>query len=56
MKDICSIVCWFLAHPRVSGLFNVGTGHERSFIDLAKATFKAVGVELNIEYIDIPKN
>ena len=54
VKDICNIVSWLLDSPDVSGLYNVGTGRARSFADLAKATFKAMGVIENIEYIDMP--
>ena len=39
-----------------SGLYNVGTGQARTFLDLAKATFKALEVEENISFIDTPKD
>ena len=39
-----------------SGLYNLGTGKARSFYDLAAATFKAMGKEVNIEFIDIPED
>ena len=39
-----------------SGIYNLGTGKARSFYDLAAATFKAMGKEVNIEYIDIPED
>ena len=32
----------------------MGTGKARPFIDLAKATFKALNLEPNIEFIDTP--
>ena len=37
-----------------SGLYNLGTGKARAFLDLAKATFKAMGKTENIEFIDTP--
>ncbi|MDD0853507.1 ADP-glyceromanno-heptose 6-epimerase [Halobacteriovorax sp. GB3] len=37
-----------------SGIYNMGTGRARSFLDLMKATFKAMGKEENIEFIDMP--
>ena len=40
----------------MNGLFNLGTGHARSFADLAKATFAAMGLPENIEYIDMPEH
>ena len=46
---------WLWDHPEVSGLFNLGTGNQRSFNDLAAATFAAMDVEENIQYIDTPR-
>lgn len=37
-----------------SGIYNMGTGQARSFLDLAKATFSAVERAENIEFIDMP--
>lgn len=54
VKDCVKVVAWLLAHPEVNGLFNVGTGKARSFEDLARATFAAVGKEAAIHYIDMP--
>jgi len=36
------------------GIYNLGSGKARSFLDLAKATFKALGKEPSIEFIDTP--
>lgn len=54
VKDICSVILWLLAHEKISGLFNVGTGQAQSFRELAEATFYALGKEPNIRYIDMP--
>ena len=37
-----------------SGIYNLGTGKARSFLDLTKATFSAMGVTPNIEFIEMP--
>jgi ADP-L-glycero-D-manno-heptose 6-epimerase len=39
-----------------SGLYNLGTGKARSFYDLAAATFKAMQLEPNIDFIDMPED
>ena len=44
------------AHSLKSGLYNLGTGKARSFYDLAANTFKAMGKEVNIEFVDIPED
>lgn len=55
VKDICSVILWLLKHPKVNGLYNVGTGRAQSFRELAEATFHALGMEPNIKYIDMPE-
>lgn len=55
VKDICKVILWMLQNPHVSGLFNVGTGRAQSFRELAEATFHALNLEPNIEYIDMPE-
>lgn len=54
VHDCVSVMLWLLDHPRVSGLFNVGTGKARSFADLVKAVFAAVDRPANIQYVDTP--
>ncbi len=54
VKDLCKVISFLMDNPDVSGLFNLGTGKARSFEDLVKATFSAMGRETNIEYIDMP--
>ena len=45
-----------IAHSLKSGLYNLGTGEARSFYDLAANTFRAMGKDVNIEFIDIPED
>ncbi len=54
VKDCVAVVLWLLAHPEVSGLFNVGSGKARSFADMATALFAAVGKPLQIHYDEMP--
>ena len=49
------VVLWLLEHPEVSGLFNVGSGKARSFHDLAKAAFHALGLQEKIAYREMPE-
>ncbi|NNF02459.1 MAG: NAD-dependent epimerase/dehydratase family protein, partial [Bacteroidia bacterium] len=56
VKDVCD-VCYFLLHHRKdSGLYNLGTGKARSFLDLVDSTFTAMGKKSKIEFIDIPED
>lgn len=54
VKDICKVIKFFIEHPEHSGLFNVGTGRAQSFYELVSAVFESLGLEPNIEYIDMP--
>ena len=54
VKDVAKVILWLMEHKPESGLYNVGTGKARSFYDLADNTFKAMGLEANIEFIDTP--
>ena len=50
-------VCYFLMHHRQdSGLYNLGTGEARSFMDLADNTFRAMEKNVNITFIDTPED
>ena len=54
VKDVVEICYFFLSHGVPNGLYNVGTGRARTFYDLAKNTFGAMGLEPNISFIDTP--
>jgi ADP-L-glycero-D-manno-heptose 6-epimerase len=54
VKDCVAVVRWLLGHPETSGLFNVGTGTARSFLDLVRAVCAAAGCTPNIRFIDTP--
>ncbi|MBE6336010.1 MAG: ADP-glyceromanno-heptose 6-epimerase [Lentimicrobiaceae bacterium] len=60
VKDIANVIIWMIDEWQKkdiqSGLYNLGTGKARSFYDLAANTFKAMGREVNIEFIDIPED
>lgn len=54
VKDCVAVVRWLLDHPAVSGLYNVGTGTERSFLDLVGAVCSALGRAPDVRFIDTP--
>ena len=54
VKDCVDIVVWLLQNPKISGLFNVGTGKARSWLDLAHAMFAALHRRPSIEFVDMP--
>lgn len=56
VKDLSEIMFFLMNHRKDSGIYNVGTGKARTFYDLASNTFKAMGVDENIEFIDTPED
>jgi ADP-L-glycero-D-manno-heptose 6-epimerase len=54
VDDAVAVTCWLIDTPSVSGIFNVGTGRARSFLDMVGAMFKAMGRAPHIEYFDMP--
>jgi len=55
VDDVLRVVMWLVDNPRVSGIFNVGTGKARSFRDLIVAVYAALGAKEKIAYIDMPE-
>lgn len=53
--DIVKVILWMLEHKEISGLFNVGSGTARSFYDLARATWNAMGMIPKIGFKDMPE-
>ena len=58
VEDVCSVLLHFMhhRHPEHAGLYNLGSGKGRTFLDLATATFHAMGKEPNISFVDTPED
>lgn len=58
VKDVTKamVLMMGITNPSQSGIYNLGTGGCRSFDDLVKATFKALNLESQIEYIEMPES
>ena len=54
VKDLVEYIAFLLENQPKSGIYNLGTGQARSFLDLVKAVFKAMNKEENIEFVDTP--
>jgi ADP-L-glycero-D-manno-heptose 6-epimerase len=59
VKDCAAVMLWLwrqgeAANAGINGVYNLGTGAARTFLDLMKATGKACGRAPNIDFIDIP--
>ncbi len=54
LKDVTKVILFFLDHPDINGIFNVGSGTASSFNQLLTAVFDAMGKPPSITYIDMP--
>ncbi len=52
--DVVDVVLWLLDTPAVCGLFNLGTGQARTYLDLAHAVCRAAGAAERVEFIPMP--
>ncbi len=59
VKDVARAMIELMAagkkKPSISGIYNLGTGEARSFHDLVKATYRAMDLEPNIQFKDMPE-
>ncbi|MEQ8964251.1 MAG: ADP-glyceromanno-heptose 6-epimerase [Azospirillaceae bacterium] len=56
VDDCVDVMCWLYDNPSVSGLFNIGSGKARSWLDLAHAVFDAAGIEPRVEFVEMPES
>ena len=56
IDDCLDIILWLYNKPKISGIFNAGTGTTRTFLDLTKILFKNLKKKEKIKFIKTPKN
>lgn len=54
VKDLVEVIIFLMHHRKNSGIYNLGSGRARTFLDLVKSTFKAMGVGESISFIPTP--
>ncbi len=54
VQDCVAVMLWMLDHPDTSGLFNLGTGQARTFLDFIGSLFAALEMEPALNWIDTP--
>lgn len=54
VEDVLDVLWFALEKPIRRGIYNLGTGEARTFLDLVKSVFRALGQEEKIEFIDTP--
>lgn len=54
VKDVVSVISFLMTHRINSGIYNLGTGKARTFVDLVLPIFKKLKIKENIDFIDTP--
>jgi ADP-L-glycero-D-manno-heptose 6-epimerase len=54
--DTVEVIFKMMKIRKFPGIYNLGTGHARTFIDLATSVFLAMDLKPDIEYIDTPED
>ena len=55
VDDLVDVMLWLLDTPGANGLFNLGTGRARTYLDLAHAVCKAAGVSPEVAFVEMPR-
>jgi ADP-L-glycero-D-manno-heptose 6-epimerase len=55
VADVVAVLHFALERPLARGIYNLGTGRARTFLDLVRATFAALQLPPRIEFIDTPE-
>ena len=56
VKDVVEVCMFLMHHRKNSGIYNLGSGKARTFIDLVKNTFKSLENEKVISFVDTPED
>ncbi len=54
VKDVTEVLVFLMETRKHSGIYNLGTGKARTFLDLAKNTFLAINLKPAISFVDTP--
>jgi ADP-L-glycero-D-manno-heptose 6-epimerase len=54
VKDVVEVCMFLMHHRKNSGIYNLGSGKARTFLDLVRNTFKAMHLPEHIEFVDTP--
>ena len=56
VKDLCEVCMFLMHHRKNSGIYNLGSGEARTFVDLVNALFAALNKPSQIEFINTPED
>ena len=56
VKDVADVIWFLMNHKKDSGIYNLGSGKARTFLDLVNAVFSSLNLPSHIEFIDTPED
>jgi ADP-L-glycero-D-manno-heptose 6-epimerase len=56
VKDVVDVCMHLMEYRKKSGIYNLGSGTARTFVDLATSVFSSLGKAPDIEFIDTPQD
>lgn len=56
VKDILEVLIFLYHHRKDSGIYNLGTGKARMFMDLVTAVFTAMDIPPEISFVEMPED
>lgn len=56
VKDVTEVCMFLMHHRKNSGIYNLGSGKARTFLDLVNAVFAAMGKSSEVSFIDTPED
>jgi ADP-L-glycero-D-manno-heptose 6-epimerase len=55
VKDAVEMTLWLAENHQANGLFNLGSGQARTWLDLGKSIFSALQTQPNIRFVEMPE-
>jgi ADP-L-glycero-D-manno-heptose 6-epimerase len=55
VKDAVKMTLWLAENNQANGLFNLGSGHARTWLDLGNSIFSALQINPNIRFVEMPE-
>ncbi len=55
-KEAAAITVHLAQNPKATGLFNVGAGKARTWLDLVRPIFATLGLPMDVEFIEMPES
>ncbi len=54
VKDVLHVIYWLMNNTATNGIYNLGSGEARTFLDLVESVFNSLQIDENISFVDTP--